>query len=106
MLIDPELGTIEFTRNERSKHIRVRIMSNGLRVTLPYRSSEKDALDFINSIRTKLIQKQEKLEKGLEQRNILIDENAKLQTLTFNVEAKAANRKNIYFSKLNTFKKF
>jgi predicted metal-dependent hydrolase len=69
-----------------------------LRVTLPYRSSEQDALNFINSIRLKLIQKQEKLEKGLEQRNILIDQNARLKTLTFDVEAKPVNRKNIYFS--------
>jgi predicted metal-dependent hydrolase len=66
MLTDPELGTIEFTRNERSKHIRVRILSNGLRVTLPYRASEQDAIAFINSIRSKIIQKQQKLEKGLE----------------------------------------
>ena len=98
MLTDPELGTIEFTRNERSKHIRVRILSNGLRVTLPYRASEQDAIAFINSIRSKIIQKQQKLEKGLEQRNILIDEKSRLQTLTFNVEARPVVRKNIYFS--------
>lgn len=98
MLTDPELGTIEFTHNERSKHIRVRILSGGLKVTLPYRSSEQDALQFINSIRPKLLAKQQKLEKGLEQRNILIDEKVRLQTLTFLVEAKAVVRKNIHFS--------
>lgn len=98
MLTDPELGTIEFTRNERSKHIRVRILSNGLRVTLPYRASEQDAIAFINSIRSKIILKQQKLEKGLEQRNILIDDKSRLQTLTFNVEARPMPRKNIYFS--------
>jgi predicted metal-dependent hydrolase len=98
MLSDPTLGTIEFIRNERSKHIRVRILNSGLKVTLPPRASEDDAMKFINSIRTKIIQKQEKLEKGLQTRNILIDENSKLQTLTFVVEAKAVNRKNIYFA--------
>ena len=98
MLSDPTLGTIEFIRNERSKHIRVRILNSGLKVTLPPRASEDDAMKFINSIRTKLIQKQAKLEKGLQTRNILIDENSKLQTLTFVVEAKAVNRKNIYFA--------
>lgn len=102
MLSDPELGTIEFVRNERSKHIRVRILSNGLKVTLPPHSTEKDAMKFINSIRSKLIQKQSKLEKGLEKRNILIDENSRLQTLTFMVEARAANRKNIYFALKNS----
>jgi len=98
MLSDAELGTIEFVRNERSKHIRVRILSSGLRVTLPPRATHDDALKFINSIRAKLVQKQEKLEKGLETRNILIDENSRLQTLTFVVEAKPVKRKNIYFS--------
>ena len=98
MLSDPELGTIEFVRNERSKHIRVRILSNGLKVTLPMHATENEAMKFINSIRSKLIQKQSKLEKGLEKRNILIDENSRLQTLTFVVEAKSTNRKNIYFA--------
>jgi len=102
MLSDEELGTIEFVRNERSKHIRVRILSNGLKVTLPPRSTENDAMKFIHSIRVKLIQKQEKLEKGLETRNILIDENSRLQTLTFAVEAKPVHRKNIYFSLKNS----
>ena len=101
MLSDAALGTIEFIRNERSKHIRVRILNSGLKVTLPPRASEDDAMKFINSIRTKIIQKQEKLEKGLQTRNILIDESSKLQTLTFVVEAKVMNRKNIYFALKN-----
>lgn len=99
---DAALGNIEFVRNERSKHIRVRILSSGLKVTLPPRATEKEALIFINSIRAKLIQKQEKLEKGLQKRNIIIDENSKLQTLTFNVEAKTSDRKNIYFALKNS----
>lgn len=102
MLSDTDLGTIEFVRNARSKHIRVRILSSGLRVTLPTKATENDALKFINSIRTKLIQKQEKLEKGLQKRNIIIDESSKLQTLTFVVEAKSTNRKNIYFALKNS----
>jgi len=102
MITDSELGTIEFVHNERSKHIRVRILSSGLRVTLPTKATQKDALNFINSIRPKLIQKQEQLEKGLQKRNIIIDEKSRLQTLTFNVEAKSCNRKNIYFALKNS----
>lgn len=98
MLSDAELGIIEFVRNERSKHIRVRILNSGLKVTLPPQATENDAMKFINSIRAKLIQKQEKLETGLQKSNILIDENSKLQTLTFVVEAKSSVRKNIYFA--------
>ena len=101
MMTDPELGTIEFVHNERSKHIRVRILPSGLKVTLPLKASESEALKFINTIRGKLIQKQEKLEQGLQKSNILIDENSQLQTLTFNVEAKPSERKNIYFSLKN-----
>jgi predicted metal-dependent hydrolase len=102
MITDAELGVIEFSRNERSKHIRVRILSTGLKVTLPYKSSEEEAMKFINTIRRKLILKQEKLEKGIEKSNILINENTHLQTLTFIVEAKAMERKNIYFSLKNS----
>ena len=102
MLSDAELGTIEFIRSERSKHIRVRILSSGLKVTLPPRATEAEAIKFINSIRAKIIQKQEKLETGLEKRNILIDENSQLQTLTFMVEAKPVERENIYFSLKNS----
>ena len=102
MITDTELGTIEFIHNERSKHIRVRILSSGLKVSLPVKASSEEAMKFINSIRTKLIQKQEKLEQGLQKSNILIDENSKLQTLTFTVEARAVARKNIYFSLKNS----
>jgi len=102
MLSDAELGTIEFIRNKRSKHIRVRILNSGLKVTLPPRATESEAMKFINSIRGKLILKQQKLEIGLEKRNILIDENTSLQTLTFLVEAKPVERINIYFSLKNS----
>lgn len=101
MLTDAELGTIEFVRSERAKHIRVRILSTGLKVTLPNKSGEKEAMKFIDSIRSKLILKQEKLEKGIEKSNILINENSQLQTLTFTVKARPAERKNIYFSLKN-----
>jgi predicted metal-dependent hydrolase len=80
----------------------VRILSSGLRVTLPPSATQEDAMTFINSIRAKLIQKQEKLEKGLQKRNIIIDENNLLKTLTFQVEAKPVSRKNIYFSLKNS----
>jgi len=101
MRSDPELGSIEFVHNERSKHIRVRILASGLKVTLPLKASEEEAMKFINSIRNKLIQKQEKLEQGLQKSNILIDEQSQLQTLTFIVKANPSERKNIYFSLKN-----
>jgi predicted metal-dependent hydrolase len=101
MISDEELGFIEFVRSERAKHIRVRILNTGLKVSLPNRATQEDALKFINSIRHKLIVKQEKIEKGLEKSNILISENSQLQTLTFNVIVKPCERKNIFFSLKN-----
>ncbi len=101
MIADEELGSIEFVRSERAKHIRVRILNTGLKVSLPNRATQEDALKFINSIRKKIILKQEKIEKGLEKSNILIAENSQLQTLTFNVIVKPGDRKNIFFSLKN-----
>lgn len=51
MIADEELGSIEFVRSERAKHIRVRILNTGLKVSLPARATQEDALKFINSIR-------------------------------------------------------
>jgi hypothetical protein len=101
MLKDEELGIIEFVRSERAKHIHVRILHTGLKVSLPHKSTHEEAMNFINSIRSKIIQKQNKLGKGLKKNNILIDENVRLETLTFTVEAKPVDRNNIYFSLKN-----
>lgn len=98
MHVDPQLGIIEFVRNERAKHIRVRVMKSGLKVTLPYRSTNDDALKFIYSIRQKLIEKQSKLADSIRQSNILIAENKVLRTLTFDVSVLRTERKNIHFA--------
>ena len=98
MTENKQFGTIEFVRNMRSKHIRVRILADGLKVTLPPHATEREAMDFMGSIGEKILQKQKKLRQGLEKRNILIDESSSLQTLTFVVEAQPSDRKNIYFA--------
>ena len=97
MLSDAELGNIEFVRNARAKHIRVRILKSGLKVTLPDASSSDDAMKFINSIRQKLIDKQSKLGDSIAQSNIFIDEKTTLQTLSFKVVAVPTARENIHF---------
>lgn len=98
MVKDTELGTIEFVQSERATRIRVRILSTGLRVSLPHKVTQEDALEFIHSVRSKLIQKQSKLEKGHQSRNILINEHTDLNTHSFSVQAKRIDRKNIFFS--------
>lgn len=101
MVKDSELGTIEFVRSDRAKHIHVRILSTGLRVSLPRTVAQEDAMKFIHSVRAKLIKKQTKLEKGLQKSNILINETTKLDTHSFSVEAKPSERTNIFFSLKN-----
>lgn len=97
MLSDAELGNIEFVRNARAKHIGVRILKSGLKVTLPGSSTPDDAMKFINSIRKKLVAKQSKLSDSIAQSNIYVDENTVLQTLSFKVVAVPTERMNIHF---------
>ena len=98
MLQDNDLGAIDFTVNARAKHIRVHILPNSLRITLPAKASQKEAMDFVNSIRQKLIAKQAELHKKREKNSVFIDENTSLKTLTFRVEVKRVTRENIFFS--------
>lgn len=98
MLSDSGLGTIEFVRSPRAKRIHVRILHNGLKVSLPHHSTKEDAMRFIHSIQGRLLKKQADLQKKLQKNSILIDENTTLQTLTFKVKANAQKRENIYFS--------
>lgn len=102
MITDADLGIIEFVRSDRAKYIRVRILSSGLRVSMPNRVTQDEAMKFIHSVRSKLIKKQSALEKGLIKSNILINENTQLQTFTFSVDAKPSERKNIHFSLKNS----
>jgi len=53
-------GKIEFIRSERAKHITVRILVDGLRVTLPHSATQEQALKFINTIQHKISTRQGK----------------------------------------------
>jgi predicted metal-dependent hydrolase len=97
MIIDNELGKIEFVVNQRSKHIRVRILKSGLRVSLPPESSENDAMDFIQSIRGKLINKQKRITQIEINSNYIIDSDTQIQTLSFKIVTRSKPRKNIHF---------
>lgn len=94
LLDDKELGTIVFRRNLRAKRLSVRIHPRKLEVNIPKGLSEKDGLKFVNSVREKLLKKQNLAEK----KSILITENAPLQTLTFLVQVKKTPRKDIFSS--------
>ncbi|HLP04817.1 MAG TPA: SprT-like domain-containing protein [Paludibacter sp.] len=101
MMSDSELGTIEFVRSPRATHIHVRILPSGLKVSLPSVSTREQALEFIESIRAKLLKKQADIGKKLQKNPVHIDENTPLQTLTFKVVACVRQRENIHFSLKN-----
>lgn len=96
--IDPDFGEIEFVRSNRAKNINVRILEHKLRVSLPYGATQDDALQFIHSIRKKIIQKQSEVKEIKSQNSLTLDENTPLQTLTFLVKVTPAERENIFFS--------
>jgi predicted metal-dependent hydrolase len=98
MVFDQELGKIQFEFNSRASRIKVRILDNGLKVTLPIGSKEADAIKFIELVRSKLISAQKRLKEKVIQTGIFIDENSTLQTLTFEVKAYRTDRQTIFFS--------
>jgi predicted metal-dependent hydrolase len=100
-----EFGVIEFVRSDRANNIRVRIFPGGLKVTLPRRATEDDAMHFIRSVEDKIRRKQDKIEKVRQRQQLIIDEYARLETLTFTVNAQVSERKNIYFLLKNSILK-
>lgn len=96
MLPEHDFGKIEFIRSQKSRHIRVRILRNGLKVSLPWAATENEALNFISQQHQKIKAKQQQLQKNELSNPTVLRNNSRLQTLTFDVEIKAGNRKNIF----------
>ncbi len=92
-IIDKELGRIEIWRNERARRIKILIKPDHLRITLPMLASQKQGLDFLNQVRDKIIQKQQKVSSQVQ----LINEETPLQTLSFATYVKATNRDKVFF---------
>ena len=92
-LHDNELGRIEIWRNERARRIKIIIKPDHLRITLPMLASQKQGLDFLNQVRDKIIQKQQKVSLQV----LPINEEHPLQTLSFITHVQAANRDKVFF---------
>lgn len=90
-------GKIEFAKSERAKRIRVRISANGLKVSVPYHSSEKEALGFIFSEQEAICLKQARLKSREKKNPTIVDEETTLHTLTFDVILRKTARHDIYF---------
>lgn len=98
MLSENSFGKIEFSQSARATRIRVQIKTDGLKVTLPFASTENQALEFIHSKQNIIKAKQEKLRQNEKKSPTVLNESSHLQTLTFDIKLKRADRKDIFFS--------
>jgi len=94
---DSEFGKIEITQNDRSRSIRVRILADRLKVTIPVQSKPEDAMKFIHSKRDAILHKQKTAKKKQDHHPTRLDENTGLKTLTFEVRIERKERKDLYF---------
>lgn len=89
-------GKIEFIKSSRASRISVRILADGLRVSLPHRSSEKEAVRFIMAEKERILSKQKRIK--AKKTSTVISENQELKTLSFTVRVMPANRKDVFFN--------
>lgn len=89
-------GKIEFVKSNRANRISVRILADGLRVSLPHRSSEKEAVRFILSEKEKILSKQKRIK--AKKTSTIISEDHELKTLTFTIKVMPANRNDVFFN--------
>lgn len=89
-------GKIEFVKSNRANRISVKILPDGLRVSLPHRSSEKEAVRFILAEKERILSKQKKI-KAKKVATFISEEN-ELKTLTFKVKVISVNRKDVFFN--------
>jgi len=97
-MIDNDFGNIEFIRNARSKYIRAQILADGLKVMVPIGVSESQTIDFLNSKKNSILKKQQALRIKKENHSLAVNFENNIQTLTFVVQAKSVERKDIFFS--------
>jgi hypothetical protein len=88
-------GKLTWVKSVRARNLSVKIMADGLRITLPGRYTEKDALLFIQKEYDRILLKQKKIQD--KSQNSLLNEHKELKTATFTVSFKRANRKDVFF---------
>ena len=89
-------GKVEFVRSNRAHRITVKILSDGLRVSLPYRSSETEATRFILKNQNTILSKQARIR--AKRVNTLVTTEKEINTRTFTIKAKYTNRSDVFFS--------
>lgn len=89
-------GKVEFIRSVRAQRITVKILSDGLRVSLPNRSSEEAARKFILQNQNSILSKQNRIR--AKRQSTLVTTEKELITRTFIVKAKFVERADVFFS--------
>lgn len=89
-------GKVEFIRSKRASRISVKILADGLRVSLPTRSNEKDASRFILEEKEKILFKQRKIQ--AKKKITQISAEKELITLTFTVKVMPTQRDDLFFN--------
>lgn len=97
-MTDNDFGIIEFIRNPRSKYIRVRILADGLKVSMPAGATESEAMKFLDLKRKSILAKQKMLRTKKENHVLELNFDATIQTLTFVVRVQAVERKDIFMA--------
>jgi predicted metal-dependent hydrolase len=93
-LHDPELGLIVFKTHPRSTRISIRLVTDGIKVTLPSETFYSKALTLIEEHRAKILDHRKK---NTSNKHYLIDESHPLKTHTFTVQVVAADRPQLFF---------
>jgi predicted metal-dependent hydrolase len=94
-------GNIEFVRSQRASRISVKILGDGLKISLPPRSTESEATRWVLDNKELILKKQHKA-RTRRKNNTLITEENELTTLTFDVKVKKVDRKDVFFSMKNS----
>lgn len=97
VLEDKELGQIQIWRSERASRIKITIKPDHLRLTLPTRATHQQGLDFLNEVRIKIKLKQKKVSN----KQLFIDEENPLKTLSFTTSVQASARDKVFFQLKN-----
>lgn len=90
---DTDLGRIEIHQHARARRLKITLKPDCIRITLPISATEQEGRQFLDSVRSEIIQKREKLQ----QHQVLIDEAHALQTQTFATQVKASDREKVFF---------
>ncbi|MDR2840281.1 MAG: M48 family metallopeptidase [Paludibacter sp.] len=90
-------GNIEFIRSTRVRRLSVRISAEGIKVMLAPGVSDKEAVQFVETNKKLILQKQQKIIAKHGENRILLNENSTLHTRTFDIIIKRAERTNVFF---------